>query len=647
VAVRVKAPPEHLAALLSEFEAAGLDDAVADAVAALSGGLARPALDQVTRLLRDHERAGIALRLALAAVADRPVDDILRLTESLNEQGRPVDALNLLAHAAQVRSIADLERLTAAGGPAARRVFAAVAEQTPDRVAALCRALAGSQRGSSLGTAGSPNGPPGTAGSPNGPPGTAGSPNGPPGTAGSPNGPPGTAGSPDDPPGTGSPNGPTGTAGSPNGPQPETPGSGAAEPRNGPQQTPGGGSQWASAGVAGAQRAPADSERISAGSDDGRWERFRAEVRRRPDAVVVEVAANLIESGAVPVADDLIKGRVTRLAVPAVAGKRVDVLQRLIAVATSEELPAVLRAVLDGFAAPGDAATRIAAMLAGLPRRAIAEAVAYVGSVDDGRRKPGLIEAMAARPVGEIVTVAAAVTRPDSVAAAHELLDLVARGPVLRVAELVEELRRRGERAHLRALVEAFRVRNPDSPDVFKLASWLWALDEHDVAALAVRGRLWLGEAAVGDALACAVAELLHAYAISSARLDLAYPALGESAAEELRRSYRITEDEAFLFVLSSPKLRRPTPVLFTQRAVHHVTGEKLLYADLGEVKLAAGRRNAVVLDRGNGAPGSWPMPTAAAAREVVELVGQLQALVGELHENVRVTAQVLEGEVS
>jgi hypothetical protein len=30
-----------------------------------------------------------------------------------------------------------------------------------------------------------------------------------------------------------------------------------------------------------------------------------------------------------------------------------------------------------------------------------------------------------------------------------------------------------------------------------------------------------------------------------------------------------------------------------------------------------------------------------------VELVGQLQALVGELHENVRVTAQVLEGEVS
>jgi hypothetical protein len=64
-------------------------------------------------------------------------------------------------------------------------------------------------------------------------------------------------------------------------------------------------------------------------------------------------------------------------------------------------------------------------------------------------------------------------------------------------------------------------------------------------------------------------------------------------------------------------------------------------------VQLAAGRRNAVVLDRGNGAPRSWPMPTAAAAREVVELVGQLQALVGELHENVRVTAQVLEGEVS
>jgi hypothetical protein len=74
---------------------------------------------------------------------------------------------------------------------------------------------------------------------------------------------------------------------------------------------------------------------------------------------------------------------------------------------------------------------------------------------------------------------------------------------------------------------------------------------------------------------------------------------------------------------------------------VHHVTGEKLVYADLADVRLTAGRRNAVVLDRADGAPGSWPMPTAAAAREVVELVGQIQALVGELHE------KVLEGEIS
>jgi hypothetical protein len=521
VAVRVKARPEHLAALLDAFEAAELDDEVADAIGALAGGLARPALDEVTRLLRDRERAGIALRLSLAAVADRPVDDILRLVESLNEQGRPVDALNLLAHAAQVRSIADLDRLTAPGGPAARRVFAAVAEQPPERVAALYRALAG--------------------------------------------------------------------------------------------------------------------------REDGRREQLRAEVLRRPDAGVVAVAAELAEPG------DLLRvpGRTGPLATAAVAGGRAEVVRHLAAVATPEELPAVLRAVLGGFPAPGDAETRVAALLAGLPRRTIAETVAFVGGADEGRRKGTLIEAIAARPVAEVVTVTAAVTRPDSAAAAHELLDAVARGPVLRVAELVEELRRRGERAHLRALVESFRVRHPDTPDVFMLAGWLSALDEHDVAALAVRGRLWLTEAAIGDALACAVAELLHAYAIGSARLDLAYPALGETAAEELRRTYPNAGDEAFLLVLSSPKPRKPTPVLFTQRAAHHVGGEWLPYAELGDVQVAAGRRNAVLLERASGGPRSWAMPTAAAAREVVELLLRIKALADELHENAPVTAQVLEGEIS
>jgi hypothetical protein len=330
--------------------------------------------------------------------------------------------------------------------------------------------------------------------------------------------------------------------------------------------------------------------------------------------------------------------------VAAVAARRAGVVRHLAAVATPEELPAVLRAVLDGFPAPGDAETRIAALLAGLPRRTIADTVAFVGAADEGRRQAALIEAVAARPVAEVVTVTAAVTRPDSVTAAHELLDAVARGPVLRVAELVEELRGRGERAHLRALVESFRVGHPDSPDVFKLASWLWALDEHDVAALAVRGRLWLSEAAVGDAMACAVAELLHAYAVGSARLDLAYPTLGETAAEELRRSYPIAGDEAFLLVLSSPKLRKPTPVLFTQRAVHHVAGDRLAYAELGDVQVAAGRRNAVVLDRASGGPQSWAMPTAAAAREVVDLLLRIKALADELHENVRITAQVLAG---
>jgi hypothetical protein len=630
VAVRVKAPPEHLAALLSEFEAAGLEDAVADAVAALSGGLDRPALDQVTRLLRDRERAKIALRLSLAAVADRPVDDILRLTESLNEQGRPVDALNLLAYAAQVRSIPDLERLTAAGGPAARRVFAAVAEQTPDRVGALARALAGPGGQSAAPEPGTHRASAGPQPMPSAPRSSTG-PGSMPSTPRSPAGPESTPGASRSSAGPESvPSAPGSSAG---------PESVSAQPQRAtadPQRA-----------AAGEERAPNGSPRSGAVSGDGRWRQFRAEVLRRPDGAVVEVAADLVEADAVPLADDLLKGRVKALAVAAVAAKRAEVVRRLIAVATSEELPSVLRAVLDGFPAPADAATRVAALLTGLPRLAIAETVAYVSGADEGRRRAALRDAIAARPVSEIVTVAAAVTRPDSAAAAHELLDVVARGPVLRVAELVEELRRRGERAHLRALVEAFRVRHPDSSDVFKLAGWLSALDEHDVAALAVRGRLWLGEAAVGDAVACAVAELLHAYAISSARLDLAYPALGESAAEELRRSYRITDDEAFLLVLSSPKLRKPTPVLFTQRAVHHVTGEKLLYADLEAVQLTAGRRNAVVLDRADGAPGSWPMPTAAAAREVVELVGQIQALVGELHEHVRVGAQVLEGEIS
>jgi hypothetical protein len=246
VAVRVKARPEHLAALLDAFEAADLEDEVADAIGALAGGLARPALDEVTRLLRDRERAGIALRLSLAAVADRPVDDILRLVESLNAQGRPMDALNLLAHAAQVRSIADLDRLTVPGGPAARRVFAAVAEQQPNRVAALYRALAA----------------------------------------------------------------PTTNSTKPAGPE-----------------------------------------------DGGRRDQFRAEVLRRPDSDVVAVAAELIEAEAAEPAEDLLRAaaRTGRLAVAAVAGRRAGVVRQLAAVATPEQLPALLRAMLDGFPAPGDA----------------------------------------------------------------------------------------------------------------------------------------------------------------------------------------------------------------------------------------------------------------------------------------------------
>jgi hypothetical protein len=525
--------PEQLADLIAALAGAGLDEVVADAVAALGPTLPGATLTEVTRRLRAAGWENAALRLTLAAATDRPVDDILRLTESLTEQGRPLDALNLLTHAARIRPIADLDRMTDpadAPNPATssrnRRVFAAVAAQQPGRAAALYRMVA---------------------------------------------------------------------------------------------------------------------ER-----DDGRLEQVRAELLRRPESHIVAVADELIETAATGLADDLLRAALRtiegmtpqRLAAAGVGNHQVRTVLHLAAVATADELPWVLREVMRGFAEPGAAEGQIAALLAALPRRAVADVVAWVRGLDPDVHGTRLLGALAARPVGELATVVAAVTRPDSTETADDLLTTAAgAGPVTRVADLIVELRRRGARAHLRTLVEVFGDRHGGRTDVFKLASWLWLLEEYDLALLAVRGRLWLSEAGIRDALAAAVAELLHEYAARTACLHLAFPALTETGdAAELRRSYDAADDELCLLILPCTRAARRSPVLFTDRGVHHIEGSGYTYVELADQTVAAGRRNSVVFTGAATAPVTWTMPSAAAARELIELLTDIRALAQEFREVFRTT---------
>ncbi|HEX9999657.1 MAG TPA: caspase family protein [Actinoplanes sp.] len=523
VTVRAKAGAEHLAGLIAAFGAEGLDEVVADAAAALGPKLPGPALNELTRLLRESGWQSAALRLTLAAAADRPVTDILRLTESLTEQGRPMDALDLLTHAARVRPVADLTRLTGPGSPNRnRRVFAAVAGQQPRRAAALYR--------------------------------------------------------------------------------------------------------------------------LMAEQDDGRLEQIRAELLRRGEAEIVAVVAELIEAPTGELADDLLRAALRtidamtpqRLAAAAVRNRRMRTVLRLAAVVAADELPPVLREIMRGFADPGAAEAEIAALLAGLPRRTIADIVTWIRGLEPDTHGIRLTGALAARPVDEVATVVAAVTRPDSTETADDLLATVARaGPVTRVADLIVELRRRGERAHLRTLVEVF----DGGTDLFKLASWLWLLEEYDLALLAVRGRLWLNETGIRDALAAAVAELLHEYASRTACLHLAFPALTESGdADELRRSYPLADDELTLLVLPGNRVVRRSPVLFTERGVHHIDGSGYTYVELADQAVSAGHRNAVVFAGPAGAPVTWAMPSAAAAKELVDLLIDIQALSHEFREVFRTT---------
>lgn len=520
VAARVDGPPEALAELIAAFETAGLEDNVTDAVAALGAGLPRSVLDEVTRSLRERGCESAAFRLYLAAVTDRPVDDILRLNDSLNEQGRPMDALSLLAHAAQVRSILDLDRMTSEGGNDAsplsrnRRIFAAVAAQEPRRAAALYRLLVerADDRAGQLGTA----------------------------------------------------------------------------------------------------------------------------LLKRPAHQIVATVAELIRDEP-DLADGLLRAATRggdrmprKLAAAAARVRDCRIALRVAVLADTDHLPAILGEIFRHIPEPGAAESQIASLLAALPRRTITEIVTWIAALGQGFRGQMLTRAIADRPVADIVTILAAITRPDSAAPADELLGMVAAQSLLRVADLAGELRRCQERAHLRTLVDEFQAHSSDSPDVFKLASWLWALDERELALRALRDRLWAPEHTIADARATAVAAHLHRFATETERTKVAFPnLLLAPTTDELSRSYPLVEGETCLLVLAPPRTQRLTPILFTDRAVHYAGGSTYAYTELLTVRVAADRRTSVVFTGGpSDEPKSWDLPTDAAVTELVGLLATIRHLV-------------------
>jgi hypothetical protein len=285
--------------------------------------------------------------------------------------------------------------------------------------------------------------------------------------------------------------------------------------------------------------------------------------------------------------------------------------------AGDDELTEIVDGIRRSFADPAAAERAVAPFLAELPKRAIQ---AWFGT-SDGRT--GLLSALAVRPAGELVTVTSAVTRPGSTGAARNLLASAADRPLTGVAEVIVELRRRGERDHLRTFVDALRDRDRDDTDYFQLASWLWLLGEPDLARLTLRDRLWLPDDRIGDTLALAVADHLHGYAVRTGILGWAYPDLTVSGElPELQRRFKLPAGTAYLLALPATRARAVPPVVFTDRGVHHVKGHGYTYADLRRVTVAAGRRNTVVV---GGDEHGWTMSSAADARELAALLTGIQ----------------------
>ncbi len=365
--------------------------------------------------------------------------------------------------------------------------------------------------------------------------------------------------------------------------------------------------------------------RILSARDDGRREQLAAELLRRPDADLVAVVADLLESGAGIAARDLLRaavgpsgGRIPqRLAAAAVEGGQTRTALTVAELAGDDELPEIVDGIRRSFPDPAAAERAVAPYLAELPRQAIQ---AWFGTGDGGS---GLLHALAVRPAGELVTVTSAVTRPGSTGAARDLLASAADRPLTGVAEVIIELRRRGERDHLRTFVDALRDRQRADTDYFQLASWLWLLGEQDLARLTLRDRLWLPDDRIGDTLALAVADHLHAYAVSTGILGWAYPDLMVSEdVKELRRRYRLPAGTAYLLALPATRARAVPPVVFTDRGVHHVKGLACTYAELRRVTVTAGRRSTVVVGADEH---GWTMSSPADAKELAGLLTGIQ----------------------
>jgi hypothetical protein len=95
----------------------------------------------------------------------------------------------------------------------------------------------------------------------------------------------------------------------------------------------------------------------------------------------------------------------------------------------------------------------------------------------------------------------------------------------------------------------------------------------------------------------------------------------------ELNRLYELPAGTAGLLVLQSARGRRLSPILFTDRGVHHVKGPAYAYTDLPRLTVATGRRSTVVFGGQPGEPAVWTLASSADAQELVDLLTGLQQL--------------------
>ena len=210
----------------------------------------------------------------------------------------------------------------------------------------------------------------------------------------------------------------------------------------------------------------------------------------------------------------------------------------------------------------------------------------------------------------------------------RQVLTAVVQGSARYVDAVLQNLRDPPSAMAVTEILNGFRALHSQDLDVFDLAARLRVRGAIQQSEDLLQGRSWLPLQETDDALATAVAEILHDARIQMKRV-YRYP-VDASKVSELRGAGLVTDREVCLLVLrwSTPNHRQG--IVFTQRAALHWTGSRLDYRELTEVESIVEVAGELSLVRRGDDVGNrmirWNLSGSEEAAVVVRLLRAIQA---------------------